>query len=272
MPKSFELQVDSAIIRGQSVHSPGAKPSLIFLHAGVADTRMYSRQFAGLTNQCNITSFDRRGFGKTSATDEPFSQVDDLLAVVESVEGGKHILVGCSQGARIAIDFAIRYPKKIEALVLISATYSGANAPNPDAHEAALIAQIDAADERDDLEALNRLEAHLWLDGPHSEAGRVTAEARELFLDMNGIALNSIELTQEREPGSAAEKISTIECPVLLIEGGRDASFIIERHNQLASWLHNCRRAVVPQAAHLIPLETPAELNELLMKFLLEIG
>jgi hypothetical protein len=48
-----------------------------------------------------------------------------------------------------------------------------------------LIQKLEAA------EQANRLEAWLWLDGPTSKEGQVEGEARELFLEMNGLALAS---------------------------------------------------------------------------------
>ena len=75
------------------------------------------------------------------------------------------------------------------------------------------------AEERGNLELVNRIEAHLWLDGPLSESGRVEGPARDLFLDMNAIALNHPKLTKEERPEPAVEALAGITAPVLLIVG-----------------------------------------------------
>jgi pimeloyl-ACP methyl ester carboxylesterase len=48
-------------------------------------------------------AYDRRGFGDTLHADEEWSHVGDLLAVLDAYARSKPaILVGCSQGGRIA--------------------------------------------------------------------------------------------------------------------------------------------------------------------------
>ena len=64
--------------------------------------------------------------------------------------------------------------------------------------------RYDAAYEAKDLDELNRLEAEIWLDGPF-HPGRVEGPARDLFLDMNRIALEA------PEPGRAARRGRRLE-------------------------------------------------------------
>ncbi len=54
-----------------------------------------------------------------------------------------------------------------------------------------LMAQLKKAEEAGDLDRVNAMKARLFLDGPLQPEGRVKGQARELFLDMNAIALRS---------------------------------------------------------------------------------
>lgn len=65
------------------------------------------------------------------------------------------------------------------------------------------MAALDEAETANDRTRFNEIEAHLWLNAPISPEGRFDGELRELFLDMDGIALRMPELTQEIEPLSA---------------------------------------------------------------------
>ena len=49
----------------------GEGQPVVFLHAGVADRRMWRHQFAALASTHQVIAFDRRGFGETPAVDEP---------------------------------------------------------------------------------------------------------------------------------------------------------------------------------------------------------
>ena len=229
---------------------------------------MFAKQLDRLGQQYYAVSYDRRGFGQSTSPDESFSQVADLSAVLDSFGIEAVNLVGCSQGGRIAIDFALANRGRVESLVLVATALSGAPSPKIEGRSLMLAEALEDAEEREDIVEVNRIEAHLWLDGPESEEGRVSGQVRDLFLDMNAIALQAPELTRERDPPSALERIGEITCPVLLIEGGLDFGFIKELHSWLDKALVDSRRAVIKEAAHLPNLEHPDVFNRLLTDFL----
>jgi pimeloyl-ACP methyl ester carboxylesterase len=142
--------------------------------------------------QAKAIAYDRRGFGETRAEKEDFSAMADLLAVIDVVgNGAPAILVGCSQGGRIALDAALLHPSHVRALVLIAPAASGAPEPIYPPGIEGLMARLKDAEQAGDLDRVNAIKAHLWLDGPLQPEGRVAGEARRLFLDMNAIALRS---------------------------------------------------------------------------------
>lgn len=253
-----------------SVISLGDGVPVVFLHAGVTDKRMWGPQIKLVADAgYRAIAYDRRGFGETQSDDAPFSHVEDLNILLDELGVGGVILVGCSQGGRIAIDFALTYPERVIALVLVSTSLSGA--PEQDGYPVEiqpLIAAYEAADDADDLEMLNRVEAHAWLDGPATDGGRVTGDLRTLFLDMNEIALNHPEFGQEIEPEDAQDQISSIEQPVMLISGELDFPHIIERHDDLEAELPSAFAAMLEGTAHLPSFERPDLFNPLLLEFL----
>ena len=98
-----------------AVESFGRGPPVVLLHAGVADRRMWRAQCGTLAEAGFAAhAYDRRGFGDTLHVDEPWSQVGDLLAVLDHVAKERPaILVGCSQGGRIAIDACLVSPTRV---------------------------------------------------------------------------------------------------------------------------------------------------------------
>jgi pimeloyl-ACP methyl ester carboxylesterase len=96
----------------------GSGDPVVFLHAGVCDSRMWRAQLDGVGANNKAIAYDRRGFGETRAEKEDFSAVADLMAVIDAMANGTPtILVGCSQGGRIALDAALRHPSYVRALV-----------------------------------------------------------------------------------------------------------------------------------------------------------
>ena len=267
MPEIFRLTIGNASLVGQ--HSGEGKP-LIFLHAGVADQRMWDQQVVALQNSYQVITYDRRGFGKTTSPNEAFSHVEDLRGVFNQLGISVATLVGCSQGGRIAIDFALTYPQLVSALMLLAPAVTGA--PEPAVYPPEIQAhldELDAAEKANNIECINAIEANLWLDGPTSRAGRVRGATRKLFLDMNGIALKMPELTQEHEPSSAYERLANLSLPTLVVWGELDFPHIQQRCRYLVDTIPAAIGRKIRDAAHLINLEQPHQINELLREWLM---
>ncbi|MGC2776670.1 MAG: alpha/beta fold hydrolase, partial [Bradyrhizobium sp.] len=108
----------------------GRGDPVVFLHAAVFDRTMWRAQMVGVAKTHKVIAYDRRGFGETIADEEGHSPVADLLAIVDAFAGDRPAtLVACSQGGRIAFDFALRHPSRVDALVLIAPSVSGAPEP-----------------------------------------------------------------------------------------------------------------------------------------------
>lgn len=250
----------------------GSGAPVVLLHAGVADRRMWSGQSKWLCQEYRAVAYDRRGFGQTAHADERYSHLRDLIAVLDAISSDAAILVGCSQGGRIAIDCALELPDRVRALVLVAPAVSGA--PDDDDYPPpiqAMVRELERAEEAGDLDRINAIEAHAWLDGPLSEEGRVGGEVRRLFLDMNGIALRSEPLGTEIEPPSAIDRLHRIEAPTLLIWGDLDFPDVQQRCRQIATAFPNVRACELPGTAHLPNLERPAEFDRELRAFLSQL-
>ncbi len=252
----------------RAVHG-GDGDAVIFLHAGVADRRMWLAHLDELCARYFVVAYDRRGFGETTTPDESFRHVDDLRAVIQHFGLERVTLVGCSQGGRIAVDFALAHPKLVCGLSLVAPALSGDDVEfaHPD-EVLQLQAQMEACEENEDVEGLNALEAWAWLDGPLEVERRVTGSARDLFLDMNRIALLHAELSKEEEPPLAATRLGELAVPVQLCWGARDFPHVIDRCKRMARAIPHSSVHVIADAAHLIPLEQPERFRDILHSFL----
>ena len=247
---------------------------VVLLHAGVTDWRMWESVVKSLDGDHNLIAYDRRGFGRSQAPDQPFSHVADLEAVLDHVGSSAAVLVGCSQGGRVAIDFTLAHPQRVKALGLISTAISGAQWPEKfDPPIAEVVADYERADESGDPETLNRIEARVWLDGPLATEGRVGGELRALFLEMNRIALRNEAtqpLTKELEPEQATDRLSQIACPAWVVAGSLDFPHIVNRSRDIAGNL-NTSFELLDGLAHLVPFEQPLRFALSLRNFLKKV-
>ena len=266
--KEFVVPVGGAKIAGIEA---GQGEAIVFIHAGVADRRMWRAQVAGLSDRYRCVAYDARGAGETTSPNEAFYDMRDLLALLDALGIDVVTLVGCSNGGAIAIDFALAWPERVRSLVLIAPGIRGA--PRPRKRSKALEAierQLVLADLDDDDQRYNEIEAHLWLDGPRCAEGRVADPAiRALFLEMNGHQLReSTKLVHRGRPADFYDRLDTLQIPTLLIVGEHDLLTIIGQCGRLERKMPNARIERMRAVAHLPSMEQPERVNQLLRTFL----
>lgn len=264
--RSFTIRSGKAELTGVE---DGKGPALVFLHAGVADKRMWRDQMAAFADRFRVVAYDRRGFGETRYQPEVFSHMKDLRAVLDELAIEQANLVGCSQGGRFAVDFTLAYPKRVAKLVLVAPAIGGAPQPEelPDDIDN-LLQQAEQAEDQKHYELVNRIEAHMWLDGPRSPDGRVPGSARDLFLRMNIIPLKSPSPGKDEPAKDSFKRLKEIAAPTLLIWGDLDFPHLQERCALLGKRIKGAQSAMMPGTAHLPNLEQPKQFNALLDAFL----
>ncbi|KFC66398.1 Alpha/beta hydrolase fold protein [Devosia sp. LC5] len=267
--ESFALDIGRASLAGIEM---GEGLAVVFLHAGVCDKRMWLSQMAAVAEEgWHAIAYDRRGYGETVSEDEAFNHLDDLEAVLDRLGIHAAVFVGCSMGGGLAMDFALRHPGRVIGLVLIGTSVTGSPWTATDVERMIEAAEEDAY-ERGDWDMLNRVQAHEWLDGPRAQSGRVSGPARDLFLDMNALALSKPPLTMEEERPSAWRRVAEVGAPTLLLVGDEDFTALIERHDYLSEEMPNAFAAVLEGVAHIPSIERPDLVNSMLLEFLDAIG
>ncbi len=244
-------------------HGTG-EPTVLLIHAGVTDQRSWSHVVDRLPDHRCLT-YDTRGYGRTTYEPEDgWSYVGDALAVLDAHDVDAAVLVGASNGGRTAIDLTLAHPDRVRGLALIGPAISGA--PDQEVEDAVkpLERALDAAEEAGDLEEVNRLEAHLWLDGPLADEGRVAGPVRDLFLEMNAQALAAPDPGERTAAVPAWHRLEAIDVPTLVLVGALDLREIRDGCEHAARDIPGARLVVVPDVAHLPHLEgDPATLEEI---------
>lgn len=271
----MERQVD---VPGGRLHSvaDGAGPPIVLIHAGIADLRAWEPMVPGLVAAgYRAIRYDTRSFGSSTTEDVPFSNRADVLAVMDAWGVGRAALVGNSRGGQIAFDTAIEFPDRVVAVVGVGAGLGGHEAP-PTAAEQAIFDEWDrlAALDPPDPVALTDFEVGLWVDGPLQPAGRVDASVHDLVRTMN-LPLNTPGRVEGQpivlDPPAAA-RLADLRCPVLAIAGDLDLTDVAATARHIEADALQARALVMPGVAHMIGLEAPARLNELIVDFLRPLG
>ncbi len=232
---------------------------VVLLHAGICDRRSWYTTAERLAGLGPVLAYDRRGFGETGPSAQPFRHGHDLLSVLAQSFDEPAWLVGSSMGGGVALDAALAAPDRVAGLVLLAPAVTGApDDGDLDADTQLISDLLDAADAAGDSGEVNRLEAWLWLDGPAGPEGRVGGPARDLTLAMNAIVLG--HAVAEDAGSSEAEawpQLGAVKVPTTVAWGELDLPFIRRRCRSLAELLPQARARVLPGTAHLPYLEQP---------------
>jgi pimeloyl-ACP methyl ester carboxylesterase len=236
---------------------------VLLLHAGIADSRMWTSQVEALTAAGHrVVAPDLPGFGGTPL--EP-GTVDYVAYAADRLDGPTAV-VGCSFGGRIALELevALARPDLVERLVLVG---SGLGSWEWSDAAKAGFAEEEEALERGDLAAAAAAQARMWLAADADEVVRALTEAMiarsyELQLPVEQ------EVTGVWPERPAVERLSEVRVPTLVVVGSEDVEDIRAIAEKLAAEIPDARLERIEGAGHLPSLERPDELNRLLLEFL----
>lgn len=250
----------------------GEGPALVFVHAGIADSRMWDDQFAFFVQHFRTLRYDLRGFGQSAPVEGTYSHYADLHELLRFHAIDQAYLVGCSKGGGICIDVAVQYPDKVAALVPVC------SAPNGMPYEGdppPIWQELIAAYESGDLDRTNELEVQIWVDGLYRAPGSVRAEVRDKVLEMNAIVLRNeqeeIGTEQPLDP-PAYGRIGEIRARTLVITGALDVPPTQVAARLMLEQIPNARQIVIEGTAHVPNMEQPDVFNHALLGFLQELG
>lgn len=241
----------------------GQGPAVILLHGGNLDARMWDDQMPVLVKSFTVIRYDIRPYGRSAGTEKGFSSVEDLRALMDHLNVKTASLVGLSLGGRIAIDFALTYPDRVDRLVLMGPGLTGyAFNPNDETMKPILA----KAREGDAAGAMD-----LWLQhpmmAPAMSRPKVAARIREIAKD-NLQVWRRLPVGEQVPTPPAIKRLGDVTAPTLIIVGQRDVPDIQAIAKLLQRDVKGARTEMIPGAAHMPNMEDPERVNRLLLSFL----
>lgn len=100
----------------------GRGEPLVLIRGLGSDLQAWATQAPELAKHFRVITYDNRGAGRTSAPDKPYSiagMADDLAALLDALKIEKASVLGYSMGGMIAQEFALKYPNRLEKLILL---------------------------------------------------------------------------------------------------------------------------------------------------------
>jgi pimeloyl-ACP methyl ester carboxylesterase len=254
----------------------GTGEPIVLLHAAVADSRQWDDQLPAFTQRYRVIRYDMQGFGQTAAAQEPVSRADELLDLLQRRSVSRAHLVGVSNGGATALDFAVAYPERVGALVLVASGMSGLRLE--DLGGDASLFEWDEAQETREQEAVAagdfaraaEVSMETWLGGFGRSVSAVPPAIVARVRGMTELALRRADgrkPTPQLSPG-AARRLDSVSAPTLLVVGEYDLPDVRAMVDFLQRGISSAQRVDLPNAAHWLNMECPDRFNAVVLEFL----
>lgn len=217
----------------------GAGDILILLHGNNGDCDYFTSQIEYFFKKFHVIAVDTRGHGRTQRGVRPFTLrtfADDLCEFMDSKGIKKAHILGFSDGANIAMLFALKYQTRVKSLVLNGGNLNG-----------------DGVDVELQNSICREYEELLHTDNKTPEQKRIE--------EMLSIMIN--------DPDIKKEELSKITVPTLVIAGTED--LIRPEHTVLIHQSIPSSKLVFVDGGHLIAAERPYEFNKAVDAFYEEL-
>lgn len=222
----------------------GAGPAVVLLHGWALDLDYWNPVMPLLAKHFALLRFDRRGFGLSQGRPDPARDVADLAAVLDAAGVERAMVIGMSQGARLALRFAHTMAARAHALVLDGA-------PALDAEPELPLAQLRQLLNRAGNEPMqSAIRAH-----PLMRLQRDNIASRGL-LDVMLARYRGLDLLHPPAPLPQPD-VTAIHAPVLILTGSLDSPERLQAATALQVSMTEARCVQLPGAGHLALLDDP---------------
>ena len=267
----------------------GTGEPVVLVHGGLGDLRTWTAQLDPLAARYRVIAYSRRYARPnetilSGAADPMPVHVEDLVALLHTLEAAPAHLVGNSWGAFICLLTAIEHPEVVRSLVLeepplLPLVLGSGTRPQP--------AVLARSSRRRPRATLAVLAFGLRTSAPMAWAYRRGDADRALQLFARGVLgrqalarLTPQRREQMREsaaelqaefragfPPLAEPDLRALRAPALLLTGEHSPSIEGELSEWLAELLPEVEQVVVPDASHLMHEDNPAFVNDVITGF-----
>jgi len=288
--RSGKIEVNDIYIYYE-IHGEG-KPLLLIEGLGYSSW-MWFKQIPAFSKEYKVIVFDNRGVGNTDKPNSEYAiqmMADDAAGLLKALGLDSAYILGASMGGFIAEELALKYPDMVKSLVLVSTSFGGKNSMpiasnlwNSFVKLWGLVPDVLQFSGKGSVPMINsfgltpekRIRYGLSLAFTSEYFKTHTEEVDRIV----GWRLNNLQPSyawdRQLMAGmnfDAADRVSRIKAPTLVLTGSDDRVVSSESSKRLAEEIPNSRFITLEGTGHLLFIEQPEEFNKMVLNFLHEVS
>lgn len=256
----------------EHINADTDKPACLFISGLTRDHHIWREVIPLIAKDYQLITFDNRDVGQSSTVQATYTisdLADDAAYLLQHLKLGPVHLVGHSMGGFISIHLASKYPKLIKSLALCSTVEKQIDEAKRylqlriDAFATADMS-INIASREMILLAMPYIYSDKHIKDPSFVEAIIAYETKNPYPQKLDSYLKQANACIDHD---ASHLLSKIHCPCMVITGAEDKLYTPAVAKALAEQIPGATCEVVPEAAHMLPLENVDYFCELLRQF-----
>jgi 3-oxoadipate enol-lactonase len=255
--------------RSQSAnwHEGGNGPLLVLLNGWTASGLAWPRALVHVLERSHrVIRIDNRGTGWSREMPSPFriaDLADDAAAVIKGLGSESATVVGLSMGGMIAQELALRHPSRVARLIILA---SRPPAPRHIAMDVHLAARLMGRLPPEPLpDVLRRIWGECCGPGFAAEHPEALDEMVEQILIRPTPRVFLMAQARAIAGWAGAERLKSLAVPTTIVHGEEDRLMPVGNGIRLAQLIPGARYVELGGVGHLVPLEAPVMIEDLVL-------
>lgn len=253
---------------------------IIFIHGYGGNKEFWSPQIIEISKFYKTIAFDIRGTGESDRPNLPYTMnmlADDVMGLMTYLDITKAHIIGRSFGGMIAQNFVLKYPQKVEKLVLIATNYGKSDTEWVNLIQNSNLERIQLL--RKDPYLAFKQEARLVYHVKFRKEMEENPKKKifNLFSMEDLIKSNTINPPRTQDVINQAnamkthytlEKLAEIKHKTLLIAASHDRLIPLSVMQEINNLIPNSILKVIQNSGHFMTQSKAPEVNKILIEFL----
>ncbi|TWC31709.1 3-oxoadipate enol-lactonase [Pseudomonas sp. SJZ079] len=251
---------------GTSYLATGQGQPVVLIHGVGLNKEMWGGQIVGLAPHFRVIAYDMLGHGaspRPATGTDLLGYAEQLRELLEHLQLPQATIIGFSMGGLIARAFALHYPQHTQGLVVLNSVFNR----SPEQRAAVIERTRQVAQYGPNANAEAALTR--WFSREYQAANPAQIAALRQTLASNDPEgyLTTYELFATQDMYQV-DRLGSIRVPSLIATGELDPGSTPQMAKELAELIPGAQVAVLAEQRHMMPVESPRLVNQVLLDFL----